>query len=465
MSIEPRIEYVTTDDGVSLACTKFGEGPPLIMHYSGMISNFEMELAFPPTLICYEALAKVATVIRYDFRNTGLSTRGVKDISLEAHVRDVEVVRQHFQMEAATLLFPYRTTQLALAYADAHPDRVTALILPYLELDRSSSLIPERVDDLLQAAGRLGWEVLSSVIAVVQMGLEAHANAAWFARYLYESINFEDIMRSEVEFRRHDFVSAAAGVRCPTLLLHRRLPPYAVPASPEMIRAHRANITRFSAAIPGAQSAIFEGSNVWFMDDELMIARIMDFLQGLHPKDAAAPASTTAIPGGFRTVLFTDLVGHTEMMQRLGDARGREVLRDHERITREALKKYAGTEIKTDGDSFMVSFASVAAAVDCAIELQRAFATYSETAGERLVVRMGLNAGEPIEEDGDLFGATVILASRIAAKAGAGEILVSDNVRSLSAGKGFLFGDRGEFVAKGFEEPVRISEVRWRESG
>jgi len=81
---------------------------------------------------------------------------------------------------------------------------------------------------------------------------------------------------------------------------------------------------------------------------------------------------------------------------------------------------------------------------------------------EPLHVRVGINAGEPIEEDGDLFGATVILASRIAAKADAGEILVSDNIRSLCSGKGFLFADRGEFVARGFEEPVRVYEVSWR---
>ncbi len=80
-----------------------------------------------------------------------------------------------------------------------------------------------------------------------------------------------------------------------------------------------------------------------------------------------------------------------------------------------------------------------------------------------LQVRIGLNAGEPIEEEGDLFGATVILASRIAAKAEGAEILASDVVRGLCSGKGFLFADRGEFVAKGFEDPVRLFEVRWRE--
>jgi class 3 adenylate cyclase len=162
-------------------------------------------------------------------------------------------------------------------------------------------------------------------------------------------------------------------------------------------------------------------------------------------------------------VLFTDLVGHTEMMRRLGDARGREVLREHERITREAIAKYGGTEIKTDGDSFMVSFGSVAAAMECAVALQRAFAERNERGDEPLRVRMGLNAGEPVEDKGDLFGESVILASRIAAQADAGEILIAEPVRHLLAGKGFVFADRGQFVPKGFEDAVRLFEVRWRE--
>ncbi|MDP9236633.1 MAG: adenylate/guanylate cyclase domain-containing protein [Chloroflexota bacterium] len=162
-------------------------------------------------------------------------------------------------------------------------------------------------------------------------------------------------------------------------------------------------------------------------------------------------------------MLFTDIVGHTEMMQRLGDTKGRDVLHEHERITRETLKQHGGTEVKTIGDGFMASFGSVTSAMECAIALQRAFASHTESMPEPLHVRVGLNAGEPIEEDGDLFGSTVILASRIAAKAGAGEILVPDTVRGLLSGKSFLFSDRGEFVPKGFDDAVRLYEVRWRE--
>jgi class 3 adenylate cyclase len=185
-----------------------------------------------------------------------------------------------------------------------------------------------------------------------------------------------------------------------------------------------------------------------------VVSQINKFL-GNPELSAPAPGRSNTLA----TVLFTDLVGHSEMMSRLGDERGRDVLREHEAITREVLKVNGGTEVKTMGDGFMASFGSVTKAVECAIALQRAFVDHQ---GEPLSVRVGLNAGEPIEEDGDLFGATVILASRIAAKAGAGEILVADTVRGLCSGKGFLFADRGEFVAKGFEEPVRVYEVGWR---
>ncbi len=156
-----------------------------------------------------------------------------------------------------------------------------------------------------------------------------------------------------------------------------------------------------------------------------------------------------------RTVLFTDIVGHTEMMQRLGDVKGRAILREHERIIRQTLDRYSGAEIKTIGDGFMASFASVTSALDCAITLQRAFSASPTESGlpEAISIRVGLNAGEPIEEAGDLFGSTVILASRIAAHAGAGEILLPEPVRHLVSGKRFVFADRGQHAMKGFATP------------
>jgi len=157
----------------------------------------------------------------------------------------------------------------------------------------------------------------------------------------------------------------------------------------------------------------------------------------------------------------------------LGDASTQKVRRAHNKIVREALEANGGTETKHTGDGIMASFASTSQAVACAVAMQKAFAGLKTSAGEGvdrpegatdggIHVRIGLNAGEPIAEERDLFGTAVDLAARIRDKAEPGEILVSDVVRQLVAGKGFLFNDRGEHALKGFEDPVRVYEVRWR---
>jgi adenylate cyclase len=112
----------------------------------------------------------------------------------------------------------------------------------------------------------------------------------------------------------------------------------------------------------------------------------------------------------------------------------------------------------------MASFASASRALECAIDIQRAFAQHNESnPGIPIRVRIGLNAGEPIAEEEDLFGTAVQLAARICAHAEPGEILAPIVVRELAAGKGFLLSDRGDVVLRGFEDPVRLFEVRWRE--
>ena len=137
------------------------------------------------------------------------------------------------------------------------------------------------------------------------------------------------------------------------------------------------------------------------------------------------------------------------------------MLREHERIVREALKAHGGSEVKTMGDGFIASFSSATKALECAIAMQRAFAERNESAPEPILARIWLNAGEPIAEDEDLFGTAVNEAARITAAARGGEILVANVVRELAKGKGFLFVDRGETSPRGFDDPVRLFEVRW----
>jgi class 3 adenylate cyclase len=162
------------------------------------------------------------------------------------------------------------------------------------------------------------------------------------------------------------------------------------------------------------------------------------------------------------TILFTDIVGSTTLTQRLGDAKAQEFLRTHNAIVRDAISAHGGAETKHTGDGIMASFPSASRAIECAIDIQKALASFAEQRPEPpLRVRIGLNAGEPVPEEKDLFGTAVQLAARICAKARPGQILVSSVVRELAAGKGFVFLDHGRVPLRGFEKRVGVHEVAW----
>jgi adenylate cyclase len=191
------------------------------------------------------------------------------------------------------------------------------------------------------------------------------------------------------------------------------------------------------------------------------LAAIGGFL-GVQLGVPAGLARPTAVAGGLLTILFTDMVGSTDVANALGDEAAQELRREHDTIVRQALSEHGGHEVKHTGDGIMATFLSATAALGCAIAIQRACDARNEAGGTPLRVRVGINAGEPVAEAGDLFGTSVIVASRIMSQADGGEILVSNVVRELCAGRPFLFGDRGLADLKGFDEPMRIYEVRWR---
>ncbi len=166
---------------------------------------------------------------------------------------------------------------------------------------------------------------------------------------------------------------------------------------------------------------------------------------------------------GFRTILFTDMERSTEMTQRLGDERAMKVLREHNAIIRQALHVHQGREVKHTGDGIMASFRSPSRAVEYAISVQRAFAGHDWRDDERIHVRIGCSAGEPVADNKDLFGAVVQLAARACAHAEPEQILAASVIRDLCLGKQFSFADRGVVPLRGFDEPVRLYEVRWRE--
>jgi class 3 adenylate cyclase len=390
-----------------------------------------------------------------DRRGVGASQREVSDLSLEAQVGDLAAVADQLQLERFDLWGTYDGAPVSAVYAAQYPNRVSRLVLWGGYAHGEEIARPEAIRSLTELI-RENWSLARRAIQDVLYPSGPTEVQRWSSNYMRQSVSPE-VAAKYLELQTCTNIRPyLPQVMAPTLVLHRR-GDRNVP-----IAAGRA----VAALIPDARFVALEGDMaVPYFGDTSYVEIVTQFLDEGRAQEPAVEAPEA---GAFRTVLFTDVEGSTALTQRLGDAGAREVLREHEGIVREALKSHGGSEVKTMGDGFMTSFTSATGALECAIAMQRAFAAHNESAEEVIRVRIGLNAGEPIAEEAesgreDLFGTAVNMAARIAGKAAGGEVLASDVVRQLVAGKPFLFADRGETALRGFEDPVRLYELRWRE--
>lgn len=167
--------------------------------------------------------------------------------------------------------------------------------------------------------------------------------------------------------------------------------------------------------------------------------------------------------GQMMTVLFTDMVDSTNMTQQRGDAAAQEIVRRHNLIVRNALARFGGHEVKHTGDGIMASFLSAAGAIDSMIQVQRQVAEHNtRMPSQTLHLRIGLNAGEPIQEEDDLFGSTVQLAARVCAATGTDEIYCTASVMELSGKPNSMFRSVGAKAVKGFRDPITMYEILWK---
>jgi class 3 adenylate cyclase len=180
---------------------------------------------------------------------------------------------------------------------------------------------------------------------------------------------------------------------------------------------------------------------------EAFLGRIQD-----PPTAKTKPIDDSA----FRAIMFTDMVGSTEMTAQLGDAMSMELLKAHDAIIRRCLEHHRGSEVKHLGDGIMASFDDATASVACAIRIQKEFASYNQNSQTPIRVRIGIHVGEPVAEGHDLFGSAVQMAARICDIAQADAILVSREVRDACTGADLVFEPTSSKKLKGFSEPVPL---------
>jgi pilus assembly protein CpaF len=204
-----------------------------------------------------------------------------------------------------------------------------------------------------------------------------------------------------------------------------------------------------------------------FRADPALLKAVAEGLgQSVNPAQALTPETiisslSAGQSEGTVTIMFTDVEGSTQMLSSRGFTLSHEIMKAYEAIIEDKITEHAGRRIKGLGDGVMVSFGSSRHAVECAIEIQRSIAEYSKQNPERkLKIRIGINTGEVVEEAGDIFGAAVNVAARVAGKARGGQILVSEVVRELVGPVAEMkFGYRGRYKLKGFPDRFRLHDV------
>ena len=431
--MEPRIQYAKTSDGVSIAYTVVGSGPPLVFG-AQIWGNLHMAQKGIDVLGYWnidELLTVPRSVVTYDHRGCGSSDRGLSDYSLEARVRDLAAVVQSAGIQRFTLLGFGHGAATAVAYTVDHPDVVQQLILCNAFVSGSEyyqTIPPVRALKAMDSMAEDEWEYLTRSLAAGVLGFDEQAQSDKLAKAFQGAMRPIDLVKFRQAAEATDIGSLLTHVAVPTLVIRD-----------DSIAIGSQFVREVGARIPGAQFIVTTDHK----------ARIRELL-------GAAPAPQSTPSSGMTAILFADIADSTALTERLGDAGFRAKARELDGALRAVIREHSGTAIegKLLGDGVLAVFTSARQAIEAALACGKA----GDDGG--LPLHLGLHAGDVIREDNNVYGGAVNIASRISGLSAPGEVLVSDTVRSLArTSAGASFEDRGEQPLKGVGEPVRVWAV------
>ena len=434
----PRTNFLE-HDGVSIAWQAFGQGAAEILLVPGWVSNVDLFWQYPEPRAFLEGLGSFARVAVYDKPGTGASDPVEATPSVETRIEQAAAVMDAAGLERATVVAISEGGITGALAAAARPERVERLVL----LNATAIGFDVRGRGDLSSAEFDAW--LTFVRRTAEHWGEGVDGDRWLAGVPNADAAWGLVQRScatRAVARRYiaaieDGLSAwdvLPAIHQPTLVLQRAgdrvLPAAAARASAAQIR----NATYVE--LPGNEHL------PWFGDTGEILARIRDFVGAPPP-----PARTERV---LATVLFTDIVGSTDQLARLGDAAWSAQLERHERIVREGLDRFDGRLIKTTGDGALATFAGPARGASAARSI------LDQLAAHDLPARAGLHVGEIELQGDDIAGLAVHVAARVMGQAGDDEVLVSRTVRDLTAGSGLQFEDRGTHTLKGIPKDWQL---------
>ena len=464
--MDPKIHFAKRKDGVRIAYSIFGTGVPFV-YPAPWVSNIAFFLEDQTTKAFWEGVARYFTVIFYDKHGCGHSDRNRTEFTLESELFDLEAVIEHIGLEEFILFGTSMAGPASIAYTVRHKEKVRHLVL-YGTYANGKIVTKDEVKIGLISLIKGAWGVGSKVLTDIFIPGASTDVVQQVAAFQRESCNSEMAARLIELVYNLDVTGLLPSIQTPTLVLHRE--------NDKAIPIHLGR--ELAMEIPNALFKVLNGDIhlPWLGESDKIIEEICAFVGVKESKtsdallfEASPQLSQVEGKSDFSgevseiveqaTIVFSDIVSSTELVTRIGDAAARDIFLQHDKIVREQIKKHKGRELQNLGDGFMLSFESPSAAIRCACDMQKELSKKVPS----IKIRIGINTGEVVRREGrQPFGQAVVVASRLANKAKAEQILVSDVTKHLVAGSGFPFTKRGRAKLKGIGESLKLFEVVWK---
>jgi len=445
----PETRYALVDPTVSVAYQVMGDGPIDLVYLQGFASNVDANWDVEPLARFLRALEGLARLIVMDLRGSGLSDRFAPPNvpPIEALMEDIRAVMDAAGSQRAVVFATEECGFVAVPFAATYPDRCVGLVLwaaaPTWLRDEEAPWAwddetwRQATEEMLTGWGRV--ERVNHDVPLVTPSLSGVPGftGSW-ARLERAACTPTAVVAIMERWARTDIRRVLPAVHVPTLILHALEDPVESAESARYLAAHIADARL--ELLPGSDHLPIG------MHRPAIVAFLERFLSEVRDTEST-------LERVLATVLFTDVVGSTERMAALGDARWRDLVERHHASVRAHLARLQGREIDTAGDGFFASFDGPARAIRCAR------AIIDGAAAMDLEVRTGLHTGECEMIDGKVGGLAVVIGARIGALASPAEILVSQTVKDLVIGSGLVFEDAGDHELKGVPDRWRLYRV------
>ena len=429
--MHPETKYAKSGN-VNIAYQVVGNGPIDLVIVMGWVSNVEYSWEEPSLSNFLTRLSSFSRLIIFDKRGTGLSDRVSELPTLEQRMDDVRAVMDAAGSKSAALLGISEGGPMCALFAATYPERTLALIIyasyakRIWDVDYPWAPTPEeRAQVYKEVEENWGKPVGIESLAPSSMNDERFKN--WWATYLRRSASPGDAVALLKMNTSIDIRNVLPVISVPSLVMHR---------------IHDMDMDveegRYMAGrIPGARFIELEGRDhlPWSGNYNKILEEIEFFLTGeltqIEPERILA------------TVLFTDIVGSTDLAIELGDTKWHHLLQSHYDLVRKQLVRFKGKEIVTTGDGFLATFDGPARAIRCACAIR------DSTTQQGIQIRAGLHTGECEVMHDNVGGIAVNTGARVMSKAGNNEVWVSSTVKDLVAGSGIQFESKGKYLLKG----------------